>query len=405
MVRHGLTVLVLLGLAASPALAADTEQAAREQVGKPVQQAQQLIRQRKYADALARLKEADAVPGKSPYETYVIEETRAAAEAGSGDYAAAAKALDAVLATRMLSQPEAAKRLLSLVQIEYRLQDFAKTVDYAQRYYREGGSDPEPRRLMAQSYYLENDYADAAKTIGDVLDTDKRAGRQADEALLQSLAASELKLKRQDDYVDALEQLVASYPKHEYWIDLCRAVQHKPGFAPRLRLDLDRLEAAAGVFDTPEQSVEAAELALEEGYPGDAKTFLDKGYAAGILGKGPGADRQKRLADMAARQAAEDIKGLAAQAKEAEASPNGTALEKLGEAYASYARYADAVAALTNAIGKGGLKNPEDAELHLGIADLGGGRLPEAKAVLNKIGGADGTKDLAKMWLIQRVAQ
>ena len=60
---------------------------------------------------------------------------------------------------------------------------------------------------------------------------------------------------------------------------------------------------------------------------------------------------------------------------------------------------------MTNAIEKGGLKNPEDAKLHLGIAYLGGGRLPEAKAVLNKIGGADGTKDLAKMWLIQRVAQ
>ena len=405
MVRHGFVAVVLLGLCATPTLAADAPQAARVQVGKPVQQAQQFIREKKYAEALARLKEADAVPDKSPYETYVIEETRAAATAGSGDYAAAAKALDAVLATHILSQPEATKRLLSIVQIEYRLQDYAKAIDAAQRYYKEGGTDPEPRRLIAQSYYLENDFADAVKSLRDAIAADAQAGRPPDEALLLSLAGSEFKLKNQDGYIDALERLVAIQPKHDYWVDLCRAVQQRPGFADRLRLDLDRLEAAVGAWDKPEQYVEAAQLALEQGFPGDAKAFLDKGYAAGVLGKGTAAERQQRLVAMAKQQSDEDQKGLAAQTKEAAAAPTGVALEKLGEALASYGRYPDAIAALTDGLKKGGLKNPDDAKLHLGVADLGAGHIADAKAILNNVSAADGTRDLAKIWLIRAAGQ
>jgi len=397
---HGLIAL-LIALGAAAAFAADEDHAAREQVGKPVQQAQQLLRQQKFAEALARLKAADAVPDKSPYETYIIEETRAVALIDTGDDAGAVKALEAVLATRILSPAEAAKRRLSIVQLDYRLKDYPKTVADAQRFYAEGGSDPEPRRLMAQSYYLENDFAGATRLIRQVLADDAQAGRPPDEALLLSLASSEFKLKSRDGYVDALERLVASHPKHEYWVDLCRAVQQKPGFAPRLRLDLDRLEIAAGAMDKAEQYVEAAERALERGFPGDAKTFLDKGYAAGVLGKGSAAERQKRLADTAKRLSEADQQVLSVQAKEADASASGIALEKIGEAYASYGKYDQAITALTGALKKGGLPNSDDARLHLGVAYIGAGRASDAEATLTGVGGADGTRELARLWLAQ----
>ncbi|HXQ50792.1 MAG TPA: hypothetical protein VN802_06840 [Stellaceae bacterium] len=392
---------LLLGLAAGGAHAADAPQSAREQVGKPVQQAQQLLRQKKYPEALVRLKEADAVPDKSPYETYVIEETRAVAAIDSGDDEAAMKALEAVLATRVLPPPEASKRLASIVQLDYQLKDYPRTVAAAQRYYKDGGSDPAPRRLMAQAYYLSDDFTNAAKTIRDVLADDERTGKPPDETLLLTLAGSAFKSKDDDGYIDALKRLAVSHPKHEYWADLVRAVGRKPGFAPRLRLDLDRLAVAAGAFDTPDQFVEAAQLALEAGFPGDARAFLDEGNAAGILGKGPAADRQERLAEMAKHQSDADAAQLDAQAKEAEASGNGTALEKLGEAYSSYGRHDDAIAALTSSIKKGGLKNPDDARLHLGVTYLRAGRRASAKDLLGAASGGDGTKDLAQLWLIQ----
>ncbi len=399
--RLALGAALFCCLGCGAALAADEQPTARAEVGKPVQEAQALVRQKKYADALARLKAADAVPDKSAYETYVIEETRAAATVAGGDYAAAAKALEAVLATRILPPAESAKRLLTIVEIEYRLKDYPKTVEAAERYYKDGGSELEPRQLMAQSYYLENDFADAAKTLRDVAASDARAGRKPEENTLLTLSSSEFKAKNEDGYIDALASLVAAYPKHEYWADLYRAVQQRPAFAPRLGLDLDRVAVASGAFDTSAQYVDAAETALEAGFPGDAKSFLDKGFAVGVLGKPPSAEREKRLLDMAQHQSAEDAKALAAQAIEAEAAKTGLPLEKLGEAYLSYHRYDDAVAALEKSFAKGGLDHPEDAKLHLGIAYLGAGSETKANATLGTISGKDGVADLARMWRIE----
>lgn len=396
-----IAVALALLLVAASAYAADNQQAARAEIGKPVQQAQVLVKQKKFAEALAKLHEADAVGNKSPYENYVIEETRAAAALDSSDYPTGAKALEAVIATGILSPSDTTQRIATLVSVELQLKDYAKVVDLANRYYKDGGSDPAPRQAMAQAYYLEGDFPDAAKTFRVLAIADERAGKQPEENRLLALANSSFKAGDQAGYIDALERLASSYPKPQYWVDLCRAVAQKPSFdRPRRALDLDRLEAVTGAVNTPEQYVDMAELALADGFPGDAKAFLDKGYAEGVLGKGPGAERQKRLAELAKRQSDEDMTGLAAQAKEAEAAVNGIASEKLGEAYLSYGRYDEAVSALTSSLKKGGLKDLESAKLHLGLAYLRVGQQPNAKDILNSVTGDDGAKDLSRLWLI-----
>jgi tetratricopeptide (TPR) repeat protein len=254
---------------------------------------------------------------------------------------------------------------------------------------------------MAQAYYLRDDFADAAKTSRLVLQDAEKAGKPPSETVLQMLASSEFKQGNEAGYRAALTRLVAASPKRQYWIDLLAAVQRKPGFAGgRLALDLDRLRAATGAMDRPDQYMEAAQLALQAGLPGDAKAFLDKGYAAGVLGKGAEAERQKRLAEMASRQSVEDIKGLAGLPKEAEGAATGLPWVRLGEAYAGYGRYDEAIAALQKGIAKGGLDYPDDARLHLGIAYINAKRAEKAKATLSAVRAADGAQDLAQLWLI-----
>jgi len=405
-----LTAAVALcgGMAATadrPALAADDTRAARESVGKPVQQAQQLLKEKKIDQALSRLRAADAVPDKTPYERYVIEETRAAAYVDSGDYPAAIKSLEAVLTTGVLPPAEAAKRMLAAAQLAYQVKDYATVVEYADRYYRTGGTDEQPRLLMAQAYYVQNDFANAAKTVRAVIRSAEATGKAPSENALLMLASSEFKRNDQSAYIDALEQLVAHYPKSEYWRDLLPAIARRPGFAARLTLDLDLLMVATGAMASPDQYMNAAELALAAGLPGAAAAILDQGYATGILGKGGQADRQQRLVAMAKRQSNEDMKGLAQLRGEADAASSGLPWEKLGEAYASYGQYDNAVAAFRKAIEKGGLKYPEDAKLHLGVAYLRAGQRAPAKTTLDSVAGADGIQDLARLWLLQGSAK
>ena len=51
-------------------------------------------------------------------------------------------------------------------------------------------------------------------------------------------------------------------------------------------------------------------------------------------------------------------------------------------------------------ISKGGLKRPEDAKLHLGIAQLTAGENAKAQATLKTVSGNDGTSDLARLWAL-----
>lgn len=401
--RTLLLAALLAPLGAQPqgcAWAAEEKLTAREQVGRPVQAAEQLLKQKRPKEALAKLREADAVPGKTAYEVYVIEGTRAVAMLDSGDYPGTIKALEAVLATGIVPPAEALKRVETLVQLNYQIKNYAGAIAYGERYDKEGGTEQGPRLLMAQAYYLQEDFAGAARTSRALIQQDQRAGRKTGESLLQLLASSEFKNKNEAGYRDALKLLVANYPKKEYWRDLLSSVQRQPGFADRLALDLDRLMAATDTLETQAQYMEAAQLALQAGLPGDAKALLDKGYAAGVLGKGAGAERQQRLAVLASKQSEEDIKTLPQLAQEADAAPNGLAWVTLGEAYASYRRDDDAIAAFEKGLKKGGLKHPEDVKLHLGIACLRAGKKDKAEAALGAVAGTEGARELAQLWLL-----
>jgi hypothetical protein len=391
------------GVALAPppvALAAAEAPSARPQIGRPVEQAEQLLKERKFQEALAKLAEADAVEHKTPYESYVIEATRAAVLLQSGDYPGTIKALEAALATGILTPADALNRIETVAKLSYQTKDYQTLREYAERYYREGGTDEEPHLLLAEAAYQQGDFAAAAAASRSLLAADERAGRPLPEPVLQMLASSEYRQQHDAAYQAALMQLVVHYPKREYWAELIAAAEKKPGFSDRLALDLARLKVATGTLTMPADYVDAAQRALLDGLPGDAKSFLDKGFAAGVLGKGTDAARQQRLAAMAQQQASDDQKGLAAKAKEAEAARSGLPAVQLGEAYASYGRYAEAIAALEQGLEKGGLDHPEEAKLELGIAYLAAGNKAKAASVLSGIAGEDGARELAQLWLI-----
>ena len=395
---RGLLSAAAIALVLGGAARAGDASAAREAVGKPVQAAQALLKQNRPKEAIARLRQAEAVKDQTPYETYVIAETRAAAEIAQADYAAATASLETVLATHVLSPPESAQRLQTLTQLAYERKTYPAVVAYAQRYYAQGGAERTPRVLMAQAEYLGGDFRAAARTLRAQLLDDMRAGRAPpDEDLLLTLASSESKAGNDTGYRDALTRLVSAHPKREYWIDLLAALA-RHGLADRLRLDLDRFRLAVDAFAAPAQYTEAAERALSAGFPGDARAFLDHGFVADAFGAQAG--RARRLADLAARQAAEDAERLPARATAAGTAETGATWETLGETYASYGDAAHAIAALNQSLRKGGLAHPEDATLHLGVACLHAGQTDRAKQLLSSLAEDGAVGELAHLWLI-----
>lgn len=393
MIRLALALAAMV--TSAPAFAA--EPGLRPEVGKPLQAAQEAIRQQKFRDALTRIKEAEAAGSLTSQESAVIEQLRGIAASGAGDSLVAARAFEAAIASGQLSQADQARLTLAVGSLYYQGRDYPRAVTWLRKAIDAGGGDNQTRTLLAQAYYLTENYADAVKILKDLTS----ATEPPSEALLQLLANAELKRNNPDGYDSALAALARYYPKPEYWSPLIQRVQAQPGFATRLSLDVLRLNQATGTLATAAQYTEAAELALQSGLPAEAKGFLDKGFAVGVLGSGPDAERHKRLRALAEQKSAADRNTLLQSEAEARTAKDGNALANTGLAFLGHGQAQKAAQLIESGLTAGGIRNADDARLHLGIAYLAAGDRDKAAQAFKSVQGKDGSQELARLWLLQ----
>jgi len=370
-------------------------QSVRPEVGRPLKEAQEALKAKRYTDAAAHVREAENVPGKTPAEQGVVERMRAAVAAAAGDIATEV----AVVSGGKLPANEQLRIVESIASQYYTQRDYANAATWTQRYFKEGGTDPQMRAILLQSYYLAGDCGNVSRMLqGDLSDD---SGRAPPEDQLQMLLGCYLKSKDNNGTALALEKLVSYYPKREYWADLLSRIERKPGFSDGLSLDVYRLKLATGLMATTSDYMEAAQMALGEDYTAEAKKIVDQGFATKVLGGGGDVERQKRLAALAAKRYAEGKGSLDKAEADAEASHEGNQLVRLGYNYVGYGQAAKGISLMEQGIKKGGLSRPEDAKLHLGIAYLQAGQKAKALQVLKTVGGNDGAADLARLWSLQ----
>lgn len=372
----------------------------RPEIGKPIQAALDLLKSRRGKEALARVQEADAVPNKTSYEAYLVERVRAQAAAAAGDAAGAARAFEATAASSAVSAGERLQFLAAAAGQHYLAKNYGKVAELGARYFRDGGTDKSIRTLYIQALYLGNDFATAGKELLRHIQAEEQAGKTPPEDQLQLLTNVYLKQRDNAAYANALEKLVAYYPKKDYWLAVVHSVGTRPGFSERLALDFARLKLATGTIRTATEYIEAAQLSIQSGLPAEAKKIIDQGYAAGLLGTGTDADRHRRLKDMAAKNLAEDAKSIGQDDAQIAAAKDGTALLNAGINYVLNGNNGKGLEMMEQGMRKGGLKHPDDARLHLGYAYHLAGQNQKAIQLFKTVHGGDGTAALAHLWII-----
>ena len=378
-----------------------TAQGVRPEVGKPLQQASDLLKAGKAKEALAKAREADAVPGKTPVEQLMIDRMKGAAAQRAGDIPTAIAAFDATMASGRLSGPEQAQVAESLAFAYSQQKNWAKTNEWANRSRAAGGNTASLNQLIAYVQSQSGDYSQIFKDAQAQVTAAEQAGRRPAEDDLLRLADAAKRTSNNAAYSRALEQLVLYYPKKEYWSAHLAALQRKPGFADRLALDVMRLKLANGLIAKTDDFMEMTQLALQAGFPVEAKAIVDKGYAAGALGTGEQAARHQRLKDLVLKQQADSAAGITQAAIDAAAVPAGNDLVKVGTVYASMGQTDKAVELIEKGIAKGDLKRPDDAKLRLALALA---QAPKTRAkglqMLRSVTGVDGTADVAKLYAV-----
>ncbi|WP_295996120.1 tetratricopeptide repeat protein [Rugamonas sp.] len=390
MAAIGFTAAVPVVGLSSIAYAADT---VRAEVGKPLQEAQKLASAGKNKEALAKLKEADAIGGKSPNETYLIERVRASAAAAAGDNDAAAKAFEYLINSGKLSGAEAPKFTEALAGIYYRAKDYPKAITWIERSLKDNPNNAQMHDLLTQTYYISGKYAEAAKDIN--------ASKNPNEGQLQMLANIQLKQNDKAGYVQTLEKLAGSYPKSSYWADLLNRVSGKPGFSSALSLDVLRLRMANGLLTKPGEYMEMSQLSLQAGNPAEAVKIVDQGYKKSILGVGADAARQQRLKDLAAKTLADGEKSEPTQEAELIKNRDADGLGDLGFGLVTAGKADKGLDLMNQAVKMDTAKRPDALKLHLGIAQMQAGKKAAALATFKTVKGTDGAADLARYWTLQ----
>ncbi|HEX9390797.1 MAG TPA: hypothetical protein VF928_05750 [Usitatibacteraceae bacterium] len=408
MARSALLVrtLTLCSIAVGALLVATStayaQEGARPEVATPVKAAGDLLRANKFKEALAKLRDADAIANKTPYEIYLIESTRGSAASGAGDGATAIRSFEAVINSGKAPAATQLKMVEALASSYYRAGDYPASIKWGARYFREGGTNGQIRTLMIQAYFQSGDYANAAKESLADIQADEKADRTPSEEKLQLLANSYLRQKNQGGYIATIEKLIKYYPRKSLWADIISRLQKKPGFSDRLSLDVYRLQLATGNLSSTSDFMEMTQLALQAGFSGEAKKIVDEGFSTGALGKGTDVDRQKRLRDLVEKKIAENKAMLAAGADEttAKTAKDGNDLVTLGYNMFTSGQSAKGIGLMEEGIKKNKLRRPEDAKLHLGIALIQAGQKSRGVQVLKSVQGNDGASDLANLWVL-----
>ncbi len=395
-----LRVLTTLAAATLLTLGAATmshAQGVRAEIGKPLQQASELLRAGKAKEALAKAREADAVGGKTAAEQLVIDRMKAAAAQRAGDFPTAIAALESI--HPKVSGGEAGQIAEQLAAAYAQTRNNAKASEWVGKAVAAGNNSATVRQLQQYLQGASGDYAAIARDAAAAVQAAEQAGRRPGEDDLLRLADAQNRQGQTNAYVATLEKLLLNYPKKDYWNAYLGRVARKAGFSPRYELDLLRLRLASGTLSKTEEYMEMAQLAMQAGFPAEARRIVEQGYANKLLGTGPEAGRHQRLRDLAVKQEADSKANLAGQVTEAEAAKDGDALVKWGYAYVTLGEVDKGIAIIQKGVATPGLKRPDEARLRLGMAQL---LSPKTRAAgvqtLRSVRGTDGTADIARLW-------
>jgi len=406
--RAMLALTLAAGLAgAMPAIAADAPAAAASQPANtvrpafagPFSAAQEALKNGNGTAALAKLKELEAIPDLTPYEKYLVLRVRAPAEYTVNDYAAAAADFDAILANPLLPADDRLVMMKSLAGIYYGSEQYGKAATAIKRYLDAGGDDAQLKELLPQAQYAAKDYAAAAKGFRAQVDAEYAAGRVPSEKLLRLLYSAYVGMKDEAGVVVAMEHLAVNYPKPDYWRDLVPRIREVDNFSDRLVLDYYRLKAQVFGHVDDRERLNYAALAARAGYPGEARKVLDEAAAGKPFTGAELADVNKIRPEIN-RAAAADAAQMASNENSARAARDGNALVSQGLVEAATDNPAKGAQLIEQGIAKGGLKQPEDAKLHLGYAQVRAGRDADALKTFQSVSGPNGLSALAHVWVL-----
>jgi len=382
--RHPVIVclIALIGCAALSPAAFSADKAKGPEISRSITKemtaAQKAMQASQWNEALKNLEAAEQKSPLTAYDKLKIDEFKANCYVRLNNLKAAQTSYEAMLATGALPPEELPKHYRALFQLAASNQQGSKAIEYGKQAFEAGSMQTNDLLIMSQLYYQQKDCKSSGVWGDRAVAAFKKAGEAPKEVLYQIKLQCASDASEPAAEISALYDLVRLTNKTSYWNNLIRLERqderddHNTLMIYRVMYDTNSMQA-----DT--DYIEMAQLLGDAALPGEAQMVLEKLMStAGVL-KDEHKERTTRLLNSLKARADADKKGLPALDGEATKNAAGQLDVKLGEVYFGAGDYQGAVTAITRGIGKGQIKQMDEAYVYLGRAQVQLKNIAEAK--------------------------
>jgi protein dithiol oxidoreductase (disulfide-forming) len=364
---------------------------------KEMGEAQKRLQASQWADALDSLRAAQARPGITAFDEFVIYRDQAIAYYKLDNATEAAAAFEKALGTEQATSEESQQLTRSLFGIAANSGQYQKAIDYGKQMIDNGTANNDVYVIIAQSYYQLKDCKSTVAAADRAIAFEKKQGQTPKENLYQ------FKLQCASDAGDqaAMEAVLVDLVKltnsTKYWNPLLR-IERQEERDDHNTLMIYRIMYNTNSMNQDTDYIEMAQLLGDAALPGEAAAVLNKAMSSNLM-KEEHKERTERLLKSLQDRADTDKKRLPQEEAEAGKSANGEPSVKLGEVYYGFGDYRKAADAIMDGITRGSVRNLGDAYVYLGLADAqlnddAGAR--DAFAILERV--PDVSPRILKLW-------
>jgi tetratricopeptide (TPR) repeat protein len=375
-------LLALIGCAAmsQPAFSADKPKGPElsRVIAKEMTAAQKAMQAQQWSEALKNLEAAETKSPLTAYDKLKIDEFKANCYVRLNNLKAAQTAYEAALATGAFPADELPKTYRVLFQLAANNQQSTKAIEFGKQMFDAGAATDNDLLIMAQLYYQQKDCKNSAVWGDRAVAAFKKAGEQPKEVLFQIKLQCASDANETAGMISGLYDLVRLTNKPSYWNNLIRLERQDERDDNNLRM-IYRIMFDTNSMQADTDYIEMAQLLGDAALPGEAQMVLEKLMSSPGVLKDDHKERTTRLLNSMKTRADADKKGLPALDAEATKNPAGQLDVKLGEVYFGAGDYQGAATAITRGLGKGQIKQLDEAYVYLGRSQVALKNYPEAK--------------------------
>ena len=370
-------------------------QAVSKDVYERIQKAQEMVDEKNYNGALRALNNLYNPDKLTEYEQANVLNYIGFVHYNMDNINEAIRTYDRMLAIPTLEPQMAKQTTFTMAQLLTMQEQYGRALTTLDKWFvLETNPAPEPFILKAQILYNLDRFADMVVPIETAMQVANNRGKPVKEDWWNLLNFAYFQQENYQKVRDIQKTLLMNWPKARYWKSLAGAYTEL-GEDEKLIYAYDAAHTQ-GMLVKDTEFVTMAQLYLQAEVPYKAATLLQEKMDAGVV---PKIEKNYRLLSQAWMLSMEDQKAIPALKSAAGLATDGQLDLRLANAYLNVGEYGDCVSAANTAIRKGGLKNPDNAQISLGMCLYNLRRYSDARKAFVEAGKVPRARRTSSSWV------